>query len=619
MNTLGAVIGVFLSGFVIIEWLGERSTIYLGVAINLVVSLTAYFLYRADRRTVVAAPAAQPAPQGASSTAVAAYSPAVRTTVLLAFAVSGFTALAYEVIWTRQLILYLETTVYAFSGMLIVFLCGIALGSMFLGGRAERLSRPLAFLALLEGIVGLASVAGLYLFRPLDAMIQWQPFPGAPIVLRALAAGILVFPTTFLFGAIFPVAAICYAREPKKTGSSVGLLYGANTVGCIFGSLATGFLLIPSLGSTRAMILLACINVALGAMLLVLERQRRAALNLAAVGLLAVFVAAVLGVSGQDPFLATIESRILGPQDGAKPALGASEIYFNKEGVEGTVTAFSRNGRKSLWINGIGMTWLCTETKLMAYLPLSYVKDPKDMLIICFGMGTTTRSAALYPDLNIVAVELVPETFRTFRFYHSDAERIKKMPNVHLLANDGRNALLLSKKQYDVISVDPAPPIRSAGTVNLYTTDFFRLCKSRLKPHGVMCMWFFGEASRVPDSLALLHTFSQVFPKTDVWKSPNNRGFYMIGMMQDVPQDEFEARVERLFAQPRVVRDLGEFDKTCVTPQQLEALRWLDPATVRSYAADGALVTDNEPFTEFFLGRRLREILFPKAAPPAGR
>ena len=128
---------------------------------------------------------------------------------------------------------------------------------------------------------------------------------------------------------------------------------------------------------------------------------------MADVGLLAVFVAAVLGVSGQDPFLATIETRILGPQDGAKPPRGHAENYFDREGVEGTVTAFSRNGRKSLWINGIGMTWLCTETKLMAYLPLSYVKDPKDMLIICFGMGTTTRSAALYPDLNIVAVELV--------------------------------------------------------------------------------------------------------------------------------------------------------------------------------------------------------------------
>lgn len=64
LNTLGAVIGVFLSGFVIIEWLGERSTIYLGVAINLVVSLTAYFLYRADRRTVVAVPAAQPCRRG---------------------------------------------------------------------------------------------------------------------------------------------------------------------------------------------------------------------------------------------------------------------------------------------------------------------------------------------------------------------------------------------------------------------------------------------------------------------------------------------------------------------------------------------------------------------------
>ncbi len=51
------------------------------------------------------------------------------------------------------------------------------------------------------------------------------------------------------------------------------------------------------------------------------------------------------------------------------------EIFFNKEGIEGTVTAFSINNYKALWINGVGMTLLCTETKLMTHLPIMHTNQ----------------------------------------------------------------------------------------------------------------------------------------------------------------------------------------------------------------------------------------------------
>ena len=125
---------------------------------------------------------------------------------------------------------------------------------------------------------------------------------------------------------------------------------------------------------------------------------------------------------------------------------------------------------------------LCTETKLLSHLPLMFTRTPKEVLVICcFGMGTTVRSTAIcYPDLDITAVDLVPETFEAFKYYHPDADKITKMPNVHLITNDGRNALLLSKKKYDVISVIPLRRSGVRRTVNLYSLEFFELCKSRL-------------------------------------------------------------------------------------------------------------------------------------------
>jgi spermidine synthase len=594
-NTLGAVAGVLLSGFVTIGWFGEQGTVYLGVAGNLVVALTAYWVYRGDLRTDLlrGGPPAQ-APT-AEKTGVS-YSARTRRAVLAVFAASGFTALAYEVIWTRQLILFLETSVYAFSGMLAVFLCGIALGSMALRGRLDRLASPLNLFALLELGVGLLSVLNLYLYQPLDDV------PAAGV----LATVLLVFPMTFLFGMIFPLTALCYTQDPAKTGSSVGSLYCANTVGSILGSLLTGFWLVPYLGSTHTIIVLASVNVGLGLLLLALERGATAMPRLAAAPMVLVFVTAAVVAFGSDPFLAAVEKRAMkGPQ--GQPQSRNCTVYYNKEGLEGTITAFSRKDGKKLWINGMGMTGLCIETKLMAHLPLMYAEEPQEFLVICFGMGTTFRSAALYPNLKVTAVELVPEVFDTFRYYHSDAEQVKNKPNVRLIVDDGRNTLLFSNKKYDVISVDPAPPTWSAGTVNLYSREFFVLCKSRLTRGGVMCLWF--PHTEKDTEFALVRTFREVFENATAWKSPRRVGIYLIAPMRVVPKEELAAKMRRAFAQPEIRADLLEYDKTCATPEQLQRLFWLDSDVIRTYAATGALITDNDPYTEFTLGRRLRRYL----------
>src|SRR5271157_1821172 len=395
LNTLGAVCGVVMSGFVTIGELGEWNTIYIGVAINLLVAVMAYTVYVKDSKSTPD-PAASAGISAASAASISPYSDQVRSVVLIAFAASGFTALAYEVLWTRQLILFLETSIYAFSGMLAIFLTGIAVGSVAMNRMVDRLTNPLTFFGVLELVVGFLSILNLYLFLPFDSALARTWLGGFRPV---LAAVVIVFPMTFVFGMIFPVAGRCYAKNVERTGASVGWLYGSNTVGSIFGSLCAGFVLVPVVGSTKTVIVLACINVALGLILLGLAAGRTKVQKLVLVSMVLVFGAIAMGSFGRDPFLATIERRIYGNKktDGTAsiaPTPG-TEIYLHKEGLEGTVTAFSQKHFKHLWINGVGMTFLCTETKLMAHLPLMFAKDPKELLIICFGMGTTVKSAAL--------------------------------------------------------------------------------------------------------------------------------------------------------------------------------------------------------------------------------
>jgi spermidine synthase len=586
LNTLGAVFGVVLSGFVTIGAIGEWNTIFIGVSINLVVGFIVFVLHRSRLRFTEKADITRDVAVKAMSSRISMYPDTVRRTVLIVFLISGFTALAYEVIWTRQLILFLSTSIYAFSGMLAIFLVGVALGSMFMNRFVDRLKAPLVIFGMLELAIGALSILNLYLFGPLDSTVLTRVF--SPLA--------LVLPLTFLFGAIFPIASLCYAKSTDVTGTSVGILYAFNAVGNVAGSLLAGFLFISLLGSSGTVIMLGLVNIVLGLILLWLEPRTSSGCKLRVLLIIPCAVLLALGFKGRDPFLTVIERRI---EKGAY----YYQIYHNRETVEGTVTSFVRNGFKSLLINGTGQTFLCTETKLMAHLPIMLADKPKKMLVICFGMGTTVRSACIYDDLNITCVDLVPEVYKCFRYYHSDAQKVVSRPNIRFVANDGRNFLLLSPDKYDVITVDPSPPIYSAGTVNLYTREFFTLCKEHLTPGGVMCLWFSGGDQQ--DNLYIYKTFYSVFQNMTVWKSPHNWGFYLLGTLARTNVDR--SKIERAFTKnPRLIEDLSEYDNVCVTSSQLLSLFMLrDGDDMDGITKTASIITDNYPYTEFPLWRYL--------------
>jgi spermidine synthase len=598
LNTAGAVLGVMLSGFVTIGLLGERATTAIAALVNVGVGVTALLVAR--RLGVPSSSSASASSAGVLS----GYSGSLRQAVLLGFALSGFTALAYEIIWTRQLILFLRTSVYAFSGMLAVFLIGIGAGSLLISRVVDRWRSPLLGFAILELAVAVVSVVSLQLYVPLDgpAAYQWL---GA---LRPLSATVvLVLPLTLLFGMIAPVAAVCYAGSRNETGSAIGRIYAANTVGSILGALATGFLLLPRFGATSTVLGLAAINLAIGMSFLVLERSvatgRRVAIAVPAV--LVLLLTAAVGT--KDPFRAAIESRIerrigvneLPDSNAALPA--SQEIHFHREGKEATITAFEVNRYKQLWVNGVGMTVLTTATKLMAHLPLLIADDSKQLLVIAFGMGTTTRSASRHDGLSVTAVDIVPETFETFRFYHRDADSVLANPRVKTVANDGRNFLLLSRARYDVITIDPAPPIWSAGTVNLYSREFFELTRKHLAPGGVTSLWF-PEGTEV-EVKSLLATFLSVYPNATIWDGPSGWGWYLIGAERPLDWERFRSRLDGLFAVPALAADMIEYDSLMATPDRVMALYKWSASEARRESAGARMITDDFPLTEFPLWR----------------
>jgi spermidine synthase len=594
INTCGALAGVLGTGFVLLGELGETACLFLAAGLNVVAAGLALAL-RAGQTAQSPVVAAEPT---AVTDGPEEYGSAARRWALAAFFVSGFTALAYEILWTRLLVLVLETSIYAFASMLGLFLAGIAYGSWHATRRGPA-RRPLAQFGLLEIAIGCWTAVGLLLFPVLDPYYlpgTWDHFSVWELQ-RVWVAFIMVAPVAYLFGRQFPVAVRCCAGRGEGAGRLTGRAYAVNTLGTILGSLGTGFLLIPTLGVANTLVALAALNVVLGLVLLTFApADERRPVRLTAAVLTASFLAAAVLVG--DPYLRAIANRVRrdsGPE---------ARILAYGEGVSATCIAAADPGRRDtyhLLVDGQGMTKLVTETKLITHLPYLLAKDPKRYLIICFGMGTTARSASLYPHLEIDAVDLVPQVFDYFPFYHADADKVRQHPGLRFHVNDGRNHLLVTTRTYDMITIDPAPPVHSAGTVNLYTQEFFGLAKSRLSPDGVFCMWL--PPTQESELVRIMRTFTEVFPDGSIWGAVEYPGFYLTGGHRPIRPTPAE-RAE-LVRKLRQIDELGEWGNVYQDQRNLESLYLIDAAELAQLLHDVPVVTDDRPSTEFPLWRFL--------------
>ena len=145
-----------------------------------------------------------------------------------------------------------------------------------------------------------------------------------------------------------------------------------------------------------------------------------------------------------------------------------------------TVIATGDGMTKRLLVNGIGITFLTPITKMMAHLPLAFLDHtPRSALVVCFGMGTTYRSLLSW-DIQTTAVELVPSVPRLLPYYHRDGAELMKSPLSHVVIDDGRRYLERTSEQYDVITIDPPPPVEAAGTSLLYSKEFYSIIRRRL-------------------------------------------------------------------------------------------------------------------------------------------
>ena len=602
VNTLGAVIGILGTGYVLLGLSGIKVTTSVAIMVNLLVALLAFLLdiKKRQKHVIRTSSPVIPQPEKWHELTEGDWPLSPSKIAVTVYFLSGFAALGYEVLWMRVFIPFLHSSTYSFSTMLAAFLAGLTAGSWMFSYFADRCKSPLNVLGWTQLGIGGLSLASLFsfllyyrLFSPqLDLLLEEMTLYS--FLINFLYFFIILIPPCLLMGGVFPLVIKMVSQgSTLNIGTKIGKVYFANTIGAILGSVITCFLFIPLLGVHRSLLLLIIINAALGSILLLLvhvgkEKLARIPLK----GLVAGALILLIALGGKNVFVTVLQERV-------KQKVGKHDLIYYKEGSTATVSVveLERNKERFLLVNSIFITGKFLTTKLMAHLPLLLHPDPKKALVICFGMGTTFRSLAAH-DIDVQGVELVPEEIETFPFFYEDAATVLRDPRNTMEINDGRNHLLLTREKYDVITVDPSPPLYSSGTVNLYTPEFYRLCRERLTPNGVMSMWFFLPSCNISEFQMLLKSFMTVFPHTTIWKSPEINGIFAIGTKDKlkIDREKLRLRIQRPAVQEDVkgfVRGNAPFDEG-----YLLNLFLFNSSRIRALSKGGPTLSDDTPYIE---------------------
>lgn len=262
-----------------------------------------------------------------------------------------------------------------------------------------------------------------------------------------------------------------------------------------------------------------------------------------------------------------------------------------------TVIADGQGRAKGLYVNGVSMTFLTPMTKLMSALPLAFLDHPpQSALVICFGMGTTHRSMLSW-GIDSTAVDLVPGVPALFWYYHADAPQLLKSPHSHIVIDDGRRFLERTSGQYDVIVLDPPPPIGAAGSSLLYSREFYSAARKRLRPDGILQQWYPG-GDRVTTA-AIARALKESFPYVRVFVSFDGGGIHYLASQQPIPVRSAAELASRMPA--TAAADLVEWGPFPTAEQQFAVILQREIAIddVVAVNINAPALQDDRPINEY--------------------
>lgn len=621
LNTFGSVVGCLATGLFLLYLLGVTSTIYLAGLVDIVIGVVVITLSRrsmlSHQQAASAVQSEEAVPEIDGGEAAAIITPAARQILIAVFAVSGFAALAYEVLWTRIFSLIIGSSIYAFTIMLATFLFGIGVGSIVFAPFIDRRKKPLLWFAILELIIGIAAILAVPLYKQLPFIFlglheslsqHFWLFLAAQFL---LCAAVMVVPTLCM-GAIFPTVSRIYTSGLDKIGQKIGNIYFFNTAGAIAGSFVGGFIMIPTLGVQPSILLTAAISTALGLLLLLISPVAQMKRFISAGAAAIFFIVVLYNTPSWSMMVMTMGAYVNPIENKALEALqrtGAyGELLFYREGINAIVTvrreadgrtiSYQSNGKyeaKSV-DSKPGKAW-----SLLGHLPMLFSDNAERALLVGVGSGITLGSMEQYPLKAIDVVEIEPAVVEAARFFAVANNHALDDPRVTVHTTDGRNFLLTGKERYDVIISAVSDPWIT-GVSNLFTEEYFREVRNRLSDNGVVALWFQNYRISTEDLKIGLNTFASVFPHVSLWVHYAGTSD-MIVIGSNHPHSFDMEKLTGQMEQERLGRDLARIEMN--TPYDILNLFLMGNDDIRRYIQGAPLNRDDRPILEFALPKLL--------------
>jgi predicted membrane-bound spermidine synthase len=616
VNSLGAVTGAFLAGFWLVQNYGMVATLQITATANVLIGLAAILLNRGGwlvPRIETANGANEAAPEIPATTATLRWAG-------IMVAVTGGVSMGLELLASRSLALIFGSSLQSFAIVLMAFILGIGLGSAWIASpkRAGRLGEKTVVL-----LLGFAAAWVTVLVFNLERWVDFYRIARTGlgrtevgyfyqlVLSTGIALVILGIPAACI-GAVLPLMMRAVSAAGATLGARVGALLTWNTLGCVFGTLFTGFVLMPWLGLRNAFGVLALV-LGLVALAVALRRRWRAGIvGATIVGAFSIFLL-LAGDAGWQNVMSSGVFRVWETKFSAQLMPLRKEhikILFYKDAPDATVSVESVDGvvgpeSIGLRINGkpdAGTDVDLGNQLLLAHLPLLVKPEAKDVFVLGMGSGITAGAALAYPINRLDIAENCEPVVEAANIFAGWNRHVLDDPRTHVWREDARTVLKLHPQMYDVIITEPSNPW-TVGVGSVFSKEFYEIAASRLKPDGVVAQWF--HVYEVNDDIVrlVLRTFNSVFPYVEVWDTGIG-DIVILGSKQPWPTGPDIFR--QGFAIDRVRTDMWMIDVQ--SPEALLARQLASQRTGFAIAGDGPLQSDLFPILEysapqaFFLG-----------------
>ncbi len=584
-NTLGAVSGVLLCEFYLIEWLGIRNAGFVAVVFNLLaIALALRFQSSFDEHV-------QPLTAERRQDSARHSIPLNGFRILAATFLIGLVLLALEVVWFRFLLLTISGTSVIFALMLVIVLTGIGLGGLIASLLYKKqleiscCARELAFAG------GICTVLTYVCFDLVYFRYAQKTEP--PLGIFVIYASFLMLPIAVISGMLFTTLGRSLERIIPVETRAVGLLTLSNTVGAMTGALLAGLVLLTTAGMERSFWLLAILFGLAALLIPVTGTPSLRSIKVYKYAAPVIFFISIIffpfGLMQETHFQQVFKKWGASRVAAVKEGLVATNFYYVYE-------QFGKPKWYRLMTNGhsmSGTSWIASRyMKLFVFWPVALNPDMKNALLISYGVGTTAKALTDVASLkSIDIVDISRDVLEMSEVLYPDPdEHPLNDERVNVNIEDGRFYLQTTAKKYDLITGEPPPP-KMNQVVNLYTQEYFQLIYDHLSEGGLTTYWLPVYQLRASDSRSIIKAFCNVFPDCSLWTGAGLE--WMLAGSKNNKGPGSADKFSQQWYNPGTAKELKNLG--IEEPALLGSMFLADSVTLKAFLAKDLPVTDNYP------------------------